>query len=81
MPRQDQRASALFQPEPAQWGLRGDPFLWKAMEDSLRSTALPSTEAQCAALIEATFESLTGNPLTDAVAESESIHVKRIRRS
>ena len=28
------RVSALFDPEPQTWGLRGDPSLWQALRDS-----------------------------------------------
>ena len=32
----DQQLSRIFEPAPAQWGLRGDPFLWDALRSDLR---------------------------------------------
>ena len=55
--------STLFKPQPDQWGLRGDPFLWRAMERVLSKIPLPPTEDQLIALIEASFEKLTGSVL------------------
>lgn len=63
MPRSLQ-LSALFEEEPFRWGLRGDPYLWRDMGRTLRAVALPQTEAQFVALIESTFEQLTGAPLS-----------------
>jgi molybdenum cofactor cytidylyltransferase len=55
--------SALFDPAPSQWGLRGDPYLWQAMQRALATVARPSTAASLAALIESAFEQLTGHPM------------------
>ena len=38
------KVSELFEPEPARWGLRGDPFLWRAMSEQLAWTELPDTQ-------------------------------------
>lgn len=43
--------AALFHPEPAQWGLRGDPHLWQALRDHLASTAVPASEAELIAIL------------------------------
>jgi hypothetical protein len=74
--------SALFKPEPFQWGLRGDPFLWRAMARALSSKPLPDTDDQLDALVVGEFERLTGSPLPGekAVSESDSIYVKRFAR-
>ncbi|MCL4857945.1 MAG: hypothetical protein KJZ93_01000 [Caldilineaceae bacterium] len=56
--------SALFDPAPSTWGLRGDPYLWQAMQRALTTVARPSTAASLAALIESAFEQLTGHPMT-----------------
>jgi hypothetical protein len=53
--------SSIFKPPPVQWGLRGDPFLWRAMARALSSSTFPKTEVQLIALIETTFERLTGS--------------------
>ena len=33
--------SAIFDPEPAQWGLRGDPFLWHYLKECYALVKLP----------------------------------------
>ena len=30
--------SVIFTPEPSQWGLRGDPFLWQLLMERLEQT-------------------------------------------
>lgn len=55
----------LFQDEPRQWGLRGDPYLWQEMQATLGSYAYPSTEEELTALLEETYQHLTGMPLSN----------------
>jgi hypothetical protein len=70
--------SSLFEPLPDSWGLRGDPFLWRAMIRLLRKTPLPKTEEELVSLIETSFERLTGNRLPkDCISEPEFIFVER----
>lgn len=59
-PGTSQDMAALFQPEPIQWGLRGDPYLWADMAATLAGTTLPATAAQLDELLQATFERLVG---------------------
>ena len=79
MSSKEQELSALFRSEPLQWGLRGDPFLWRDMGRSLGKKPLPDTEAQLVGLLENTFERLTGRalPTQDATNELVSIFVKK----
>ena len=74
--------AALFNPEPTQWGLRADPYLWRAMARALRKRPFPETADQLADLIEQEFKRLTGSPLCEAqhVSTEESIYVKRYAR-
>jgi len=74
--------SALFKPPPDQWGLRGDPSLWRAIVRVLSSSTFPRTEVQLIALIETTFERLTGSRLPDeqSISDDDSIYVKRYAR-
>lgn len=76
------RFSALFKPPPDQWGLRGDPFLWRAMARSLSKSPFPTREDQLIALIETTYERLVGSRLPDesSVSDEDSIFVKRYAR-
>lgn len=65
--------SALFDPESAQWGLRGDPYLWREMRQRLASVGCPETARELLAIIEAVFEELTGHP----ISHTEFIHVEK----
>lgn len=57
--------AALFQEGgPKQWGLRGDPHLWREMQSHFEQTALPATADELSALIETAFESLTGHSIS-----------------
>jgi uncharacterized protein YycO len=64
------KLSALFEPEPRQWGLRGDPYLWRAMRDHLSGTDIPSSAAGTAAVLHAAFADLTGIDLDSHQAAS-----------
>ena len=33
--------ACIFEPEPVQWGLRGDPFLWRLLEERYQAAELP----------------------------------------
>lgn len=52
--------SALFLPEPLQWGLRGDPFLWRDMALAFEGVAVPDTADEFKQMLEAMFLRLTG---------------------
>jgi len=57
--------SLVFQNEPSRWGLRGDPYLWKEMKKLLENRTYPDTEEEFLALLEQTYEQLTGSPIKD----------------
>lgn len=57
--------SMFFDARPSRWGLRGDPYLWSEMKDILGTYAYPNTEEQFAALLEQTYQQLTGAPLAN----------------
>jgi hypothetical protein len=65
--------AALFTERPWQWGLRGDPYLWDELAQTLASHAFPETEAELVALLEQTYRHLTGVPLTAA----DPVYVER----
>ena len=58
------KLSELFEKQPAQWGNRGDPHLWRNMQQALSSSPLPATEAELVAIVENLFEQLTGYPIS-----------------
>ncbi len=57
--------ASLFEKKPHQWGLRGDPYLWREMREYFARTPIPATADELTALIEAAFESLTGHSITE----------------
>jgi hypothetical protein len=56
--------STLFEPEPPQWGFRGDPHLWRDMAGRLSTVPCPATEDELQVIIERVYEQLTGHPLS-----------------
>ncbi len=64
------KLSVVFEPEPAQWGLRGDPHLWRAMRENLAGTDLPASAAEAARLLHAAFSELIGVELAAEPASS-----------
>lgn len=67
--------SCIFDKEPEQWGLRGDPFLWRELKGHFRQVDMPETPAQLQQLIEQAYEQATGHPITD----HEEFGVERFR--
>lgn len=54
---------ALFSEEPYQWGFRGDPYLWRAMQEYFSSVSLPLSSHELKKLLEGAFLELTGQAL------------------
>ena len=54
----------LFEPEPDQWGLRGDPYLWQELKEQLGMAPAPDTEQELVALLGRTIKGLLGEPFT-----------------
>jgi hypothetical protein len=65
--------SSLFDQEPVQWGLRGDPYLWREMREHFVNTPLPATADDLAIFIETLFKTLTGH----SISETEYFFVER----
>lgn len=62
------KVSEIFEKEPVQWGLRGDPFLWRELKEKMKGITMPSSVEALQALIEIEYEKSTG----------QSIHVMEI---
>ena len=69
----DLTMSQLFDREPDQWGLRGDPHLWKAMQEYFVDTLIPADSDTLRDCIADAFAKLTGQPLTTR----EDFHLER----
>ena len=54
----------LFEKEPVQWGLRGDPHLWREMREYFKEVPCPAKFWDLASLINEAFGKLTGHPIT-----------------
>ncbi|WP_405428067.1 hypothetical protein [Streptomyces erythrochromogenes] len=50
----------LFDPEPATWGLRGDPHVWRALRDHLTGTEVPASADEAVHLVREAFSALVG---------------------
>lgn len=48
--------SGLFEIEPMNWGLRGDPYLWKEMKEYVASTCLPKSKRELEFLVRNAFK-------------------------
>ena len=62
------RMSALFDPEPQTWGLRGDPHLWRALRDRLAGQDLPPSADEVTGVLHAAFRELADADLTTGPA-------------
>jgi len=56
----DKFVSKYFDPEPVQWGLRGDPHLWRDMKQKTATTNIPTTGDAFEKLLLKLFNELTG---------------------
>ncbi|WP_326755108.1 hypothetical protein OH738_10735 [Streptomyces hirsutus] len=59
----------LFDPEPEQWGLRGDPYAWRALRDHLSGSEIPTSADEVLGLLRAAFSEVVG---IDLVTERET---------
>jgi len=59
------KVSEIFEDEPRQWGLRGNPYLWREMKDRLKETEMPSTPEDLKKLLENTYQEATGHPISE----------------
>ncbi|VAW33930.1 hypothetical protein MNBD_CHLOROFLEXI01-3374 [hydrothermal vent metagenome] len=55
----------LFEKEPSQWGLRGDPYLWQELKETLQDVDVPFTVTAVQNLLASTYEALTGRSILD----------------
>ncbi len=52
--------SCIFEPEPEQWGLRGDPFLWEYLKERYQTVAFPYSIQMFCEDLDGVFEELIG---------------------
>ena len=64
------RVSDLFDPEPPTWGLRGDPYLWRALRAHLASQDIPGSPGELTDLLHQAFRELAGTDLASDPAPS-----------
>jgi hypothetical protein len=56
--------NTLFEPEPTQWGLRGDPYLWQEMKIHFADKPMPPSVDDLVSYLELAFETITEKPIT-----------------
>lgn len=61
---QPHTVAQLFEEEPLQWGLRGDPYLWQRMREHFAKTPLPAQVTELERQVTQAFLELTGRPLS-----------------
>jgi hypothetical protein len=59
----------LFEPEPATWGLRGDPYVWRSLRTMLAKRVLPTSERDLVEILRSSFRWTTGNDLQDQTTD------------
>jgi hypothetical protein len=64
------KVSALFDPEPQTWGLRGDPYLWRALRGHLADRDIPASVGELTGLLHEAFRELAGTDLASDPATS-----------
>lgn len=69
----DKFVSKYFDPEPIQWGLRGDPHLWRDMKQKTGNMNIPTTGNAFEKLLYKLFKELTGEDLQ----KGKNIYVKK----
>ncbi|MFF4892926.1 hypothetical protein [Micromonospora chersina] len=60
----------LFEPEPATWGLRGDPYVWADLRKRLSGQAIPASLDEVVSLLHTAFGELVGVDLATEPAPS-----------
>src|SRR3954466_10618747 len=58
----------LFDPEPERWGLRGDPYVWRALRDHLGSAYLPPSIGEVENVLYTAFNRLVAVDLQTETA-------------
>jgi hypothetical protein len=61
--------SDLFDPEPDQWGLRGDPWVWRAMRAHLAGAYLPPSAGEVTSMLYTAFDRIAA---VDLATETEA---------
>jgi len=64
------RVPDLFDPEPQTWGLRADPYLWRALRAHLAGQEIPGSPGELADLLHQAFRELAGTDLASDPATS-----------
>jgi hypothetical protein len=69
----------LFERQPWQWGLRGDPHVWDAMRERLRGRPIPDTVFDVRHTLEQTFTEVTGIELSSTVDYKDHVALEQFR--
>jgi hypothetical protein len=69
------KIAEIFNEQPSQWGLRGDPLLWLEMKDAFSETDMPETPEALKIILEQKFKELTGH----STAHKKPIVINRFK--
>lgn len=58
------KVSEIFEEEPVQWGLRGDPVLWRELAERLKDIDMPESPDVLKEIIEREYEICTGHSIS-----------------
>ena len=58
------KVAEIFEEEPIQWGLRGDPYLWRELKVRFKHTEMPDTSDELQTLIKDEYSLVTGYSIT-----------------
>lgn len=64
------RMADLFEPEPKTWGLRGDPYVWRALRDHISGMDAPASVDEVVGILREAFGELVGIDLVGDPASS-----------
>lgn len=59
------KVSEIFEEEPIQWGLRGDPYLWRELKERFDLIEMPSSSEELQTMIENEYEKSTGQAVSN----------------
>ena len=68
------RIDDLFAEEPEQWGLRGDPYVWTALQERLAVIPVPDDEQDLEKLLIAAFNDLVRVDVMNDLVEDYGVY-------
>ena len=67
--------ATLFRDDPPRWGLRGDPYLWNELHESLRTASAPRTRGELAHRLREQLRHLCGVDIVST--DEQAVRIER----